>query len=239
MKKAALILVIVVALTCVALWLIYAGVLRLNYPSPSRYPVRGIDVSHHQGEIDWAAVRTAGVSFVFMKATEGADFQDPRFERNWSEAGQAGIPRGAYHFFTFCTPGRHQAENFTAVVPAGEAMLPPAVDIEFAGNCKNWSDIDTIRDWLTDYLGEVERAYGTRPVLYVTRESYARIVEGHFDDYPLWVRRVLLGPKLDESAEWIFWQYTQRGKIPGIAGHVDLDVYSGGRAELEALRGRP
>src|SRR5437016_13909496 len=92
--------------------LYYGGRLGFNHPSLSRYPVRGIDVSHHQGPIDWDAVASDGVTFAYIKASEGGDYQDRRFKENWLGARHAGVLAGAYHFFTFCKDGAAQAENF-------------------------------------------------------------------------------------------------------------------------------
>jgi lysozyme len=100
-----------------SLYLLYTrGFVRFNYPSAARFPIRGIDVSHHQGAIDWTAVKAARVEFAFIKASEGGDFRDREFARNWEAARKAGVVRGAYHFFTFCTPGLAQADNFVATI---------------------------------------------------------------------------------------------------------------------------
>jgi len=166
--------------------LVYLGLVRVSYPTLSRYPVRGIDVSHHQETIDWNAVANAKLRFVFIKATEGGDHRDQRFEENWRGAAEAGIHRGAYHFFTFCTPGLEQAENFLATVPNEGPRLPPAVDVEFTGNCRNWTSTDDIRTQLSVFLERVEAAGTARPILYVTQGAYDRILAGlkaHLDEW--------------------------------------------------------
>lgn len=105
------------------------GMLRFNNPSLATYPIQGIDVSHHQGDIDWKTVAAQpNVRFAIMKATEGGDHKDFRFAENWQRAGDAGLVRGAYHFFTFCRPGRDQAQNVLATVPKALDALPIAVD---------------------------------------------------------------------------------------------------------------
>eukprot|EP01030_Chromulinospumella_sphaerica_P019884 gene19884-19787_t len=92
-------------------------------PDPGRYPVRGIDVSHHQGTIDWTAVAADDVAFAYLKASEGGDHRDRTFAANWQAARAAGLKVGAYHFFTFCRPGADQARNFLAAVPAQRDSL--------------------------------------------------------------------------------------------------------------------
>src|SRR4051812_45438591 len=113
--------------------LCFFGIWIPNEPSRQRYPIRGIDVSHHQRDIDWAAVKASGISFAYIKATEGADFKDSKFSENWNNSNAAQIVRGAYHFFTFGTSGESQAANFIAAVSSDANMLPPAIDLEFSG----------------------------------------------------------------------------------------------------------
>ena len=96
-------------------------------PDRNQYTIRGIDISHHQGDIDWAQVAADDIAFVYMKATEGGDFKDRAFARNWAGAGGAGLARGAYHFFSLCKSGREQAQNFLSVLPQDSDMLAPVV----------------------------------------------------------------------------------------------------------------
>ncbi len=128
--RSAILSVVLIMLALASIWF---GLWIPNAPPERTYPVRGIDVSHHQGPIDWRAVAESGVHFAYIKATEGCDFQDADFFAHWNGAGRAGIARGAYHFFTFGTPGKEQAANFAAVVPVEPHSLPPAVDLEISG----------------------------------------------------------------------------------------------------------
>ncbi len=204
-----------------------AGFVPLRSPDAGRYPVRGIDLSHHQGEIDWDAVPRADVHFVFIKATEGRDHRDPRFPENWEAAGRVGIPRGAYHFFTFCTPGPAQADHFLDVVPPGTGELPPVVDVEFTGNCTAWEDLDRVRAELLSFVDAIRAAHGREPILYLNRPSYRRVVRGHFDGSPLWVRDLFFRPSVTQYGRWRFWQYDDDGRVAGIRGPVDLNVFDG------------
>ena len=199
-----------------------------------RFPLRGIDVSHHQGEIDWERLAAADLRFAFIKATEGRDHLDTRFTENWEGADAIGLARGAYHFFTFCSPGGAQAEHFLQVVPPQPGTLPPAVDVEFAGNCRSWTTIDAIRAELRLFLARIEEAWGRAPLLYITAESEARIISGHFDAYPIWIRNVIWRPRSGEPA-WLFWQFTDDAELPGIGTPVDMNVYRGDEASLAAL----
>ena len=116
--------------------LLSRGFVRFVYPSWATYPVRGVDVSHHNGGVDWPRIRAAGYAFAYLKASEGATWRDSTFRRNRAEAERAGLVTGAYHFFTLCRPGLDQARNFAdAIGPPAAVSLPPAVDLELGGNC--------------------------------------------------------------------------------------------------------
>lgn len=214
-----LLLAVLAAAVALAAWWWF----REYRPDYDRYPVRGIDVSHHQGVIDWAKVAGDDVAFAYLKATEGGDFRDRAFARNWREARDAGIAVGAYHFFTFCRPGADQAANFLAVVPVEADAPPPVVDLEFGGNCGRTLDGATMRRELDAFLAPVERAYGKLALLYVTPE----FLDAYSKQLParaLWRRSILRKP--DAAASWQVWQYHNRGRVDGIAGPVDLNVFA-------------
>lgn len=206
-------------------------------PDRRRFPVHGIDVSHHQGPIDWALVKASGQSFAFIKATEGADFRDKRFVDNWQRARAAGLATGAYHFFTFCSPGVAQAENFLAVAPREEASLPLAVDVEFTGNCVGWESVAQIRVELLSFMGHVRARVGYEPMLYTTEEVRLELVPAALHEHAYWVRSLWGEPS--RTINWQFWQYSDTGSVPGVRGRVDLNVFSGDLAAWQALPGAP
>lgn len=205
-------------------------------PDRERYPLRGIDVSHHQGAIDWAAVARDDVAFAYLKASEGGDHRDRLFAENWRGARAAGIATGAYHFFTFCRSGAEQARNFIAAVPVEADALPPAVDLEFGGNCGARPDGAAMRVELDAFLAAVESAYAKPALLYVTPEFF----EAYRESLParaLWRRSIVRAP--DTRAAWALWQYHNRARVDGIVGPVDLNVYAGDAAAFERWRGEP
>jgi lysozyme len=204
-------------------------------PATARYPVRGIDVSHHQGAIDWSAMKRNHVRFVYMKATEGGDHVDRRFAENWRAAERAGIARGAYHFFTLCTPGIAQAHNFMRTVRADADAMPPAVDLEFGGNCKRRPSKQALLTELGAFLATIERHYDKRPILYVTRRFHDRYLTGTFADHGFWIRSIYFTPNLP-GRPWLFWQFHDRGAREGITGRVDLNVFNGDWAAFERWR---
>ena len=194
-------------------------------PRLSRYPIRGLDVSHHQGDIDWPRVKESGLTFAFIKATEGADFRDTRFVENWARANAAGLVTGAYHFFTFCASGESQAKHFLGVVAQLEHALPLGVDVEFTGNCKSWESILGIQSELRTFVERVEAARGEKLLLYTVFDQFEELVPKELYAHTLWIRSSWGEPKL--SLPWLFWQFSDSGEVPGIRGPVDLDVFSG------------
>ncbi|WP_036241202.1 GH25 family lysozyme [Mesorhizobium sp. STM 4661] len=204
-------------------------------PDRGRYPVRGIDVSHHQGPIDWRRVAADDVAFAVIKATEGGDHVDDAFAANLREARAAGLAVGAYHFFTFCRPGADQAKNFISIVPRDQPLLPPVVDVEFGGNCPRRPSPEQLNVELQAFLGPVEAAFGKPAIVYLTDDA-ADAYAGHIAGRPRWVRSLALRPSHDD---WIYWQYHNKGRVDGIVGDVDLNVLQGGQATLAELFAAP
>lgn len=207
-------------------FLFQRGYVRFQYPSRNDFPVGGIDVSHHQNEIDWPRlVRESKIGFAFIKATEGTDLIDRRFQENWREA-EGLVARSAYHFFTFCTSGDDQARNLFSTAPdSGE--LPRAIDVEFGGNCTSWKSLAEVREELKELVSAVEQKDGRAPILYVTKQSYNRIVRGHFEGVPIWIREVVFRPSAKEYPDLMFWQFAGTGRLKGVDTLVDLNVFVG------------
>ncbi|MBI2336495.1 MAG: glycoside hydrolase family 25 protein [Deltaproteobacteria bacterium] len=199
-------------------------------PDRKLFPIRGIDISHHQGQINWDLVSKNDVQFVFIKASEGRDFKDTNFLTNWNNAKNAGILRGAYHFFSLCASGREQAANFIAAVPVEVNTLPPVVDLEYGGNCANRPDKAELTKQLRDYSEEIEKHYNRKPFFYVTRKFYKQYLLSNeffdYSEYPLWVRGIITKP--DDKMGWVIWQYHNRGHVDGIETPVDLNVWRAG-----------
>jgi len=218
--------------------MLYTGVLRFNYPSTKTYPVRGIDVSHHQGKINWKRVAKEHIQFVYIKATEGATFQDPRCKYNWAQARKHGIIAGAYHFFNFCTSPVKQATNFIRMVPNKKNSLPPVIDIEFIGYCKVKPSKLVYEKSVRKFISLLEKHYKKRPVIYTTYESYNGYLDTLFSNHSLWIRDMFFSPTLKGSRQWHIWQYSNRGHVQGIKGFVDLNVFKGTRKEFRQFIGR-
>lgn len=222
-------------LAALAALLLYNGFIRFNYPSFKEHPVQGVDVSNHQNEIDWSKLDKSRVRFAFIKSTEGGDFKDKSFERNWKAAKEQGIVVGAYHFFTFCKSGEEQARNFIESVPVEANMLPPAIDLEYGGNCKLTKSKEELLTDIRVFIRIVEEHYSQRMIIYVLEDFYNDFLIGEFPDNHYWFRGVYRKPKTDHGQEWTFWQHSNRGRMDGVDGFIDLNVYKGSEEEFAGL----
>ena len=201
--------------------------------------MRGIDISHHQGAINWKALESEGFDFVYMKATEGGNFVDPRFKVNWRSAGKIKISRGAYHFYRICKNGIEQSENFISVVPKNQNSMPHAIDLEHVGNCQTSKSNQMIRKEITDYIRRIQAHYGKPPIIYTTDRFYREYLMDQFTGTKLWIRNIFCEPKLPDHRNWCLWQFADRGKMKGIDTFVDLNVFKGDKAAfLRFVQGR-
>jgi Lyzozyme M1 (1,4-beta-N-acetylmuramidase) len=233
LKKKIIISVVLIILgfACITAFLTYKGIIILNNPSTDKYPVRGVDVSSYQGEIDWNKLSDNHIQFAFIKATEGSTFVDDRFNYNLSEALKTNLRIGAYHFFSYDSSGKTQAENFISNVPVIENMLPPAIDVEFYGDKeKNPPDKVTVQKELDVLINMLESRYGVKPIIYATEKSYKLYIADFYNDSDIWIRNVVSQPSLSANRKWTFWQYTDREKLDGYNGkekHIDMNVFFG------------
>jgi lysozyme len=207
-----------------------------SYPFPWRYPVRGIDISRHQGTINWKKLSVSGkVDFVYIKATEGCDYIDPLYRENWRAAKNSGIVRGAYHFYSLYTPGVPQAEHFLRTVEFERGDLPLAVDLEFEPGNKRPPEKKRFLAELAAFDKKVSMMRGYSPVYYLNEDFYRY----YFTDRPvknrLWIRGIYHKPAIMKKTGWIFWQYCDFGRVVGVGERVDLDVFNGSRREFVRL----
>lgn len=216
--------------------LFYNGILLFNNPSKERYPIRGVDVSAYQGDIEWEVLAKQGIEFAFIKATEGSTFVDKKFKTNFDDAIKTNLRIGAYHFFSFDSSGEAQAKNFCNTVPKEENLLPPVVDIEFYGDkAKNPPDSQVTKKELNKLLMMLEEYYNKKPIIYATKQSYDLYISNDFENYDIWIRDVFTNPSLSDGRKWTFWQYTNREKLKGYEGvekYIDMNVYYGTKEEF-------
>lgn len=199
--------------------------------SSARLP--GIDVSKWQGAVNWPQVKAAGVEFAFARATYGTTTVDNEFAANWSGMRDAGVVRGAYHFFVTAEDATEQARLFLKTVGSlAPGDLPPVLDVEAeSGTGANLvSDVQT-------WLSIVEQGLGRTPIIYTGPSFWNENMQGDFGRYPLWVAEYgVSAPKsVNGWSGWTFWQYSESGTIAGVSGSVDLDYFDGSPADLAAL----
>ena len=204
---------------------------------PEGYEIHGIDISHYQGKIDWeqlknAMIKGCPVRFVIIKSTEGSSRLDENFRENFNQARDFGFIRGVYHFWSNKSTAREQAYYFLDQVHLTDGDLPPVLDIEHKPADKSVEDFQ--RDVLT-WLHIVEDKYHVKPIIY----TYYKFKEQYlsapvFEDYPYWIAHYYVD-KVQYKGKWKFGQHTDVGKLPGIKGYVDFNIYNGSYYELKQL----
>jgi lysozyme len=204
---------------------------------PNGYAIHGIDVSHHQGEINWEMVKAmkdknVSLKFAFIKATEGVGLDDRYFAKNYEDAKEQGLQVGAYHFFIPFRSGKEQAENFLdeAIIKKGD--LRPVLDIEQNSGVAPTVMKQRIKEWLTI----VEKETGVKPIIYTNVDYYKNYIQGVFDDYPLWIAHYRVKNKPNVDANWALWQHSETGNVSGINTPVDFNVFNGSASDLEELQ---
>lgn len=202
--------------------------------------IPGIDVSNHQGAIDWNFVGQSGVQFAFIKATEGGTYQDKFYEQNMRGARDAGVLAGPYHFFRPKGPVKLQIENFLKVVGNAKTIdLPPVLDLEVPNDWGHFK-VPARVEMICEFLASINEALGRKPIIYMS-SSFSEDVLGEaavLSQYPLWLAHHTPAQKPwipKPWTSWNFWQYTDKGTINGINGGVDLDWFNGSRSQLQSL----
>lgn len=201
-----------------------------TYPDRDRFSIVGIDISAHNGDIDFSKVAADGISFVIIKATEGGTFKDRKFIDNLRKAREAGLKVGAYHFFRFDTPGYMQGLNFLNSLQSRQLDLPLIIDIEEWAN-PNSQPTQMVLNRLNEMIDHLEN-HGHRVMLYTNKNGFARFVRGRFEGYPLWICSLVDEP---QEIDWVLWQGTHNGKVSGIDHPVDINAFGGSQAEWEAF----
>lgn len=222
-------------------YVIYLFVIRpkVNTKSTNQYQpysIRGIDVSHYQSDVDWPMINrlntgSSKIDFVYIKATEGSDWQDEFFMKNWVQLRQSGIVRGAYHYYKPRSSARKQLDNFLSLIHLLPGDLPPVLDIEEKGRLT----VQQLRDSLATWLNGVEQTTGMIPVIYTSPSFYRDYLSPGFEKYPIWVAHYHNDMQPQLQQEWLFWQQTKKGKVKGIPGNVDMNVFNGDKEKFERI----
>jgi lysozyme len=206
-------------------------------PIPSKYTVHGIDISRYQNKINWKEVKkmkvdSIKINFVYIKASEGKTRIDRYFDFNWENAKKHNLIRGAYHFYRPQVNSKLQADNFISNVKLEKGDLPPVLDIELLATGYH---IDNTVKGLKNWLKIVENHYHIKPIIYTNIDFYNKYLANKgFDSYPLWIAHYY-EKKVKLNQRWHFWQHNDKGKVNGIKGDVDFNVFNGDLHELKAL----
>lgn len=233
--------VVVLTTVIVAIWANFSSLtrlwLRVTNPtalepmavniSRKEFPVKGIDVSHHNGDIDFNLVAADSVEFVMIKATEGATHTDSCMARNYDRATAAGLKVGFYHFFRFDRGGVKQGRHFLSATSGRPVDLPLVIDVETYGN----PDVDYYRvvGRLRDMIGYLKR-HNCRVMIYCNNITYNRYICDNFADTELWLASEST-PK-DKGDSRSLWQHSHAGKVHGISTPVDINTFNGSREEF-------
>jgi lysozyme len=192
-----------------------------------KYFVKGIDVSHHNPILNWDNVMEQGITFAYMKATEGNSHRDRNYPFNYDLARKANIKVGSYHFYTFGLSGKEQARHFLQTARFNAGDMIPAIDVEHSPAnpySKDRKYMELVIEELKTLENELYRHFGVRPVIYTNRDCYKLYIKGNFPDNFIWICDLHKEPS-DDIENWRIWQFSHTGEIPGIDGHIDLNYY--------------
>lgn len=208
----------------------------INKSKKVSFDIYGIDVSHHNGTIDWEMVFEKGlinkkpVSFVFIKATEGKNFLDKNYKRNIKESRNQGFICGSYHFYRPEINSITQFNNFKSVVKLKKGDLAPVLDVELRGNLS----YEKYQQGILNILELMENYYGIKPILYTSPVFYASLSNNEkVKEYPLWLSSYTEYTANQNFDRLSFLQYTNHGKVAGIKGLVDLNGFNGDKLMLQ------
>jgi len=259
-KIYSLLITLLIGSVTMVIYLYRNGVIQVVNPPRSQYPVRGVVVSAGHGEIDWNVIRSQDMAFAYIKATDGDSIADSMFAENYSRIRRSGMRVGVYHCFRFDAGGLAQAEYFIAAVIGEEReppdeytigynehgeyieyvekdpMLPPAVYIELYGDyANNPPGRDGVCEQLNAFILRVTEEFGAAPVIYVTVEAYGMYIGGALADCGMWILDTAAPPRMRYGEPWVFWQYTEKGRLNGFRGFekfIGLIAFNGTEQEF-------
>lgn len=216
----------------------------LSFPCPQGFcqenkapgeerPILGLDVSHHDGAVDWQKVHAAGYRFAYVKASEGIDWVDPLCLENMEGLRKAGIPGGAYHFFMVQDGGKEQARHFLSTIALQIGDLLPVVDVE------SWHAAPKadVKAELRAFLDEIHESTGLKAVIYTNARFWNEHFDTSFVDHPLWIAEYEVDdPTLPNGWQtWSLWQFSEKGEVAGIGSNVDLSRFAGSATDFAQL----
>ena len=207
---------------------------------PKGYKVHGIDISHHQNTVNWKQLEDATVdgrslTFVIIKSTEGASLKDNFFKYNYRQAKNHDFVVGAYHFFSPLSSGSAQAWFYLQNVKLEKGDMRPILDVEIMEKKGVKLSKEQLRAEVLEWLKTVENFYGVPPILYTYKHFKEKYLDGsEFDRYPLWLAHYYV-PEMSYQGDWVIWQYSEVGRLPGIQKYVDMNVFNGSKRDFFKL----
>ncbi|SER85840.1 glycoside hydrolase family 25 protein [Lachnobacterium bovis] len=204
-----------------------------NYFLSNNY-IKGVDLSHYQGDVDMSILKKQGVEFVYAKATEGSSSVDSKYFVNYANSKKNKIYTGAYHFFSFESDGETQAKHYIEVVGNLKGDLIPVVDVEYYRN--KTVDKKKLHEELNKFLNTIEKHYGVKAMIYTTPRFYYSYIKGYFSSNPLWIRSVNIPAHIITINKWTMWQYSDNEILSGYNGnekYIDKNIFKGNKEQLE------
>ena len=186
--------------------------------------IYGIDVSHHQGKIEWEKVKkwkNKKLDFVYIKATEGATYIDRTYKTNIKEAKENDFLVGSYHYFRTTSSIENQFQNFIKTIDKSKQDLIPLIDVE---EKTNWTNKEFHKNFKA-FLNMVENYFGQKPMIYTVNSFYNLNLSGKYKEYHFLIGRYgENAPNMRDKTSWTIWQFSETGKVEGIPKYVDIDV---------------
>jgi len=192
----------------------------------TKFTVRGVDISHHNPIIDWNEVHEQNIGFVYMKATGGISHLDRNYIYNYKAAKDKGIKAGSYHFYLFAASGEEQARHFIRTAKCESGDLYPAIDVEHSPDNPYSQDtayISIVINELKVLENELYEYYGVHPLIYTNRDCHKLYINNNFPDNMIWMCDLDIEPS--DIDNWIIWQFSHKGELPGVAGNIDLNYF--------------
>jgi len=198
-----------------------------TFEKSNKYTVKGIDVSHHNPILDWAEVKNQNISFAYIKATEGVTHDDRNYPYNYKLARENNVKVGSYHFYNFGISGREQARHFIKTAECKTGDLIPAIDVEHSSSNPYSTDTAFIKNTIKELKileNQLYEYYGVHPLIYTNPDCYKLYIKGRFPDNKLWISCLNNEPPADIN-NWVIWQFTHKGELPGVVGYVDFNYF--------------
>ncbi|MDR1883593.1 MAG: hypothetical protein LBR26_12550 [Prevotella sp.] len=203
----------------------------------SKYFVKGVDVSHHNSILNWESVSERNITFAYLKATEGTGHEDRNYPYNYDLAREANIKTGSYHFYSFGLSGKEQARHFLKTARFNTGDMLPAIDVEHSPAnpySKDKKYVEIVISELKALENELYGRFGIHPVIYTNKDCYKLYIKDNFPGNPIWMCDLHNEPS-DDIKNWRIWQFSHKGKLPGVNGGIDLNYYRHSFREFKEL----